>query len=1294
MAGGATSFPTAGNQAAFDPDERRVFERVEDARRRIAMVDLAIGIVALLVGLVGVLLLGAFLDHWLFEGGMPGLLRWGIWTLAVALGAFWIVKAVLPPLVRRVNPLYAAKACEEIRPTLKDALINFLLLRSEREVIERDPIGRHIYHGLAHKAAEEVEHIPPEIVVDRAPLVRLGIVLAALVGLTALYIVVSPKSPFPSFGRVLLPWSSIPAPTRVHIDEVDPGTAQVFMGDRVTVSARVRGRRDDEPVRLRYSTADGQAVNKAMPMQPADDGDVFEVVLFDEIRQDVRYFIECGDARSDVFTLTARPPLSIDLDSIELRYPDYTLESPRRIDHAGDIRALEGTQVTLFVSAGESLLDLRLEPDAPWLSPIRGRVDGAKGTIRFTLKRDPKTAAEAEPSVFGFVLRGHAEDGRANRHPVRYRVEVLPDLAPEITWVDPPADNTPVAVSQELPLRVVAEDLDYALDRVTVHVERQQTTVGSQELLPDEKRPLQGTFEGTFSFVPKAMGLKPGDRVACRAEAADNRRPVANRAQTRSLWFVIVEDAKQASGQDETGDAPREPQSPFEAPRESQPGGGEGNGPVQPNPDSRGSETPSPAETESAGDAPTQGGDAQIGPPSDNGPSGDQQPAGTSDGAQGGTADSQGDAATEAPSPSPESGAGAGERPESTPETAPNEQGDNPQASPPGTQPSEMQNPAAQGETQGGSGGEGEQSGTQAGSQEADPSAAGTAPESRQDGAGTGEPNPSPGNTENGGTSEPSGIEPGDAAERPGEKPTGQNQENAGNTGGPENPTGEQANPASETGAESAADEGSPSGNQDGAGGVPTPQSDAGSGEAAGGSRSAQSGSDSQQADGSDGTQASGQGNEQPGTGSKPSRPGGRSRPREKPVDGTTDPGEVFQQVLEFMWQGKKEAGREGVEESPSSPEGLEKDRPKGSGDTGDSVRPDRKPGRPQGGGSTTGADAPSRPTGGMRPKSSGESGAGSHADPNQGAGNIPRTARGTAAHSEGSHTSQLPDSPTTDHRDDESTGDEPPPTANPSADPNRSKPSTQERSDTAGFESGEGSQGGGQQSTKPGLGNPGSNMPTESGGNPQRGPGSERTPEPGSETAAGPQGNVQQPGGGNTGSGGDSHSGGSRMIEAPPEAATDAMGLGGGANHGRPTGIPPQSPRAYGRETATDDPILEYAKQQSDLALEYLEDRMKKGEVDQELLDRLGWTEADLAEFVRRWQAMRRAAETAADDTQARRYREILKSLGLRPQQTSIESDTADDALRGMHSGSQTAPPAGWDDAFRAYLKSLGRVQ
>ncbi|RMF88635.1 MAG: hypothetical protein D6741_18880, partial [Planctomycetota bacterium] len=121
MAGGATSFPTAGNRAAFDPDEHRVFERVEDARRRIAMVDLTIGVVGLLVGLVGVLLLGALLDHWLFEGGMPGLLRWGIWSVAVALGGFWIVKAVLPPLVRRVNPLYAAKACEEVRPTLKDA---------------------------------------------------------------------------------------------------------------------------------------------------------------------------------------------------------------------------------------------------------------------------------------------------------------------------------------------------------------------------------------------------------------------------------------------------------------------------------------------------------------------------------------------------------------------------------------------------------------------------------------------------------------------------------------------------------------------------------------------------------------------------------------------------------------------------------------------------------------------------------------------------------------------------------------------------------------------------------------------------------------------------------------------------------------------------------------------------------------------------------------------------------------------------------------------------------------------
>ena len=70
---------------------------------------------------------------------------------------------------------------------------------------------------------------------------RLGYVLVALVVLFALYLALSPKSPLVSVGRVLWPWSSVPAPTRVTIDDIRPGDTVAFFGDTLDVSADVNG---------------------------------------------------------------------------------------------------------------------------------------------------------------------------------------------------------------------------------------------------------------------------------------------------------------------------------------------------------------------------------------------------------------------------------------------------------------------------------------------------------------------------------------------------------------------------------------------------------------------------------------------------------------------------------------------------------------------------------------------------------------------------------------------------------------------------------------------------------------------------------------------------------------------------------------------------------------------------------------------------------------------------------------------------------------------------------------------
>jgi hypothetical protein len=111
-------------------------------------------------------------------------------------------------------------------------------------------------------------------------------------------------------------------------------------------------------------------------------------------------------------------------------------------------------------------------------------------------------------------------------------------------------------------------------------------------------------------------------------------------------------------------------------------------------------------------------------------------------------------------------------------------------------------------------------------------------------------------------------------------------------------------------------------------------------------------------------------------------------------------------------------------------------------------------------------------------------------------------------------------------------------------------------------------------------------------------------------------------------------------------------------------------------------------------LALEYLKDQ--QNQPDQELLDRLGWTQEDVRKFVQRWERMKREAAGRDDNAQQAR-RELdnaLRSLGISPGSDRLrQGGTLQDGLRGVReSGSRSRPPAEYRDLYDAYLRSTSR--
>ncbi len=125
-----------------------------------------------------------------------------------------------------------------------------------------------VYRAMQYRAASDLSRVPVDHAVDHRRLVHLCYVLAGAVVLFALYLAFSPKNPLVSAARVLWPWSSLPAPTRVHIEDVQPGNAVAFQGDRQVITAHVSGLRSGEEVSLLLSTADGQLVDDRIADDP------------------------------------------------------------------------------------------------------------------------------------------------------------------------------------------------------------------------------------------------------------------------------------------------------------------------------------------------------------------------------------------------------------------------------------------------------------------------------------------------------------------------------------------------------------------------------------------------------------------------------------------------------------------------------------------------------------------------------------------------------------------------------------------------------------------------------------------------------------------------------------------------------------------------------------------------------------------------------------------------------------------------------------------------------------------
>jgi hypothetical protein len=515
--------------------EQYIESQLRKTSNGVKLVDLAVSLMLLIAATLGFFGLMALLDHWIVPGGLSTWARAVFFVFFFGGAIAYVALRVVPILLGRINPVYAAYTIEHSAPALKNSLLNFLLFRGR----QRGEVPEPVYQALEQQAAAKLSAVPVELAVDRSKILHIGYLLMALAVVCALYKVLSPKDPLVTVERVLLPWADILPPSRVKIEAIEPGTTSAVRGETVQVSARVRGLGDREEVRLIYTTDDGQAVDRALPMTAADGGEVFSCGLPDSeagLQEALYYRIEAGDAVSHRHRIEVITAPTIALKTVFLQYPEYTKLVDRRYVRDGNLRAIEGTRVSLRVETNAEIKTAWVDFENDKRRDLEMKHKGTEAWVTFALELDAERRAAKHAS---YSLRFTDAEGRSNDNPVEYRIEVTPDRAPEIAFLQPEPSERDIEVPLDGALLVETSsiDPDFALAKVELH-----GRVGEKEVLlrPLLEKSHAGQFVSKYELTPSKEGLKPGDVVDYWAVAIDNKHPQANRTETEIYRFTVT----------------------------------------------------------------------------------------------------------------------------------------------------------------------------------------------------------------------------------------------------------------------------------------------------------------------------------------------------------------------------------------------------------------------------------------------------------------------------------------------------------------------------------------------------------------------------------------------------------------------------------------------------------------------------------------------------------------------------------------------------------------------------------
>lgn len=1224
--------PNSGGSAPNKP-VLTLADMVSQAARDLKRVEFAKTMLGLSI-IVSLLALALILvDHWVWP--LPRLFRMAFLVTTCGASVFWVLRRLIPMLGRTINPIFAARQIETKVPELKDSLVSYMQL-NERD--NSTPKG--VVTAIGRFAVDRLSrHDVSEFVSSSTPL-RLAIWLFAILVLSAIYFVVSPKSGFDSLLRLVMPWHSINAPTRVKIVKVSPQDVVIARGQKVEVEVELTGLLKGDPIQIEFSSLDGQFVKRTIEMQEEVSGLMYRGFLTmgeNGIVQDLEYLVRAGDVTAGPFSVTLEQMPVVAIERIEFEYPRYTRLAPTQVNSASGFTAIEGTKVRIFGKSNQEMKSGKIEvsektaggepSDNQNSYSMAAQKEILSGTFQLQLNKN-----RDNPSPFTYRVSAISSLGQSTQDPVSREFEVTKDEDPEISWSVEYPETLELPVNQVSDFVMSASDPDFGLSQIRTVLVRGRSKLDERTLLQNPDG-IQKPVSRTWRFEPAKMGLRPGDELTLEAIASDNRRDIhdsrwePNHASSRVLKIHIVAEQKKptefSKPEEQAKPLPEQPTdgSDVQPPKEDKQDEAKGN---DNSAESKGEDGKSDSgetadDKQKAGDAPSEGGNKESS--DSNATSDDNESNGQAKGdksatdeenaakGENGDSDKSGDKSS---SDKQESGDSQKGNPGESEGDSNKQSKDDKSSSDKGGQSSTPDN-----KTQGQGGNESEQGDPsdqgQGQGQQGESGAGGQSSKGQPGGEQSSQSGNSAGGNGQKGNSKSGQGNP-DSKGSKGNSGTGQKSDNSSSAKAESSDEGGEGSEDATT-SEDGGDEGGQSsqGNSNSKGGKGSKQKSSNSdqGGSSGGEQTSSESSDSvnQNGSGSEGASSPQNSNSPPKNGNKGRLENVQRGNRNS--DAPKHDGEAFEEINEWIKEhGDPKANPGSQNQTSNQDESQENNRIDQASD------------------SNTGNPSQQQPN-----------------DQTQGASNSDQQ--------NGSNSKSAQDEQSKNNPSSMANGKD--------KDGNPAKGSPQQDASQANQQGKNGQPSQSQQS----QGDPNSqaNAQANNGNSPSQ------------------SGNKSDSNSGNQSSSGNSPSGkqasSSDSNEAPAGAGDSPSARGGS-----------ETQKGSGHTTAAPSKAnVDYAKKVTDLALDYLD--RQKDQPDPELLKRLGWTDEELKAFVERWKKARENGITPEGTKQD--YANDLRALGIKPPTAGKRNSAGvDDKLSGLsEEGGRSKPPTTLQSQYDAFRKA-----